>query len=54
MVAKLYKYRIWCNTEAAYIEKWSEIPLTYCPNNNAHSVNTGLRDLLETFNGVRK
>lgn len=51
MVKKLYKYRIWCNTESSYITKWSETPITVCPNNTGHSVNTSLRDLLETHNG---
>ena len=51
MVKKLYRYRIWCSTEGIYVEKWSETQITTCPNNNAHSVDTNLRDLLETFNG---
>ena len=51
VVKKLYKYRIWCNTEEVYVTKWSETPLTVCPNDNTHSVNTTLRDLLETHTG---
>lgn len=33
------KYRIYCNTENAWVETWAESEPTVCPNNNGHSVN---------------
>ena len=37
----LYKYRIYCNTEDIWVEKWDTIPLTVCPNVNTHTINVG-------------
>lgn len=36
----VYKYRIYCNTEAANVYSWAESEPTTCPNNTSHSINT--------------
>jgi hypothetical protein len=35
----VYKWKIYCTTENAFIEGWSETAITTCPNNTAHTVN---------------
>jgi len=35
----LCKYRIYCNTEDIWVEKWDTASITVCPNNNGHTVN---------------
>lgn len=37
--ATLYKYRIYCITEATNVYQWAETPPTTCPNNTAHTIN---------------
>lgn len=32
------KYRIWCETEAAYVYEWAEAEPLDCPNDSAHSI----------------
>lgn len=38
-IANVYKYRIYCNTEAQNVYEWAETEPTTCPNNTAHDVN---------------
>ncbi len=48
----LYKYRIYCNTEATFVEEWSETIPTECPNNAGHSIdsdNIVIIDKLDVF-----
>jgi len=40
-MSTLYKYKIWCNTESAWVTRWDTTAPSTCPNNNSHSVNTG-------------
>ena len=35
----VYKYRIYCNTEAQNVYEWAETAPTTCPNNTSHSIN---------------
>ena len=35
----VYKWKIYCTTENAFIEAWSETPITTCPNDTGHTVN---------------
>ena len=35
-----YQYRIWCNTESAWVFTWSNDTPTECPNNAGHSIDT--------------
>jgi len=37
-MADIFKYRFWCNTEAAVKEVWGENPPTQCPTNEAHTI----------------
>ena len=37
-MANLYKYRIWCETESAYVSVWAEVAPIVCPNNNSHTI----------------
>ena len=39
MSTNLYKYRIWCETESAWVRTWAEEQPTACPNNNEHTIN---------------
>ena len=48
MTTTVYKYRIYCNTEAAYVYTWGTSEPTVCPNNNGHSINTSLTSVVET------
>jgi len=34
----LYKTRIWCETEASWVEGWGEEIFTTCPNDNTHTI----------------
>lgn len=45
-----YKYKIYCETEAAFVEGWGETAPTVCYNNNTHTVNSNSVQLLETIN----
>lgn len=36
----VYKYRIYCNTEASNVYTWAEAEPTKCPNDTSHSINT--------------
>jgi hypothetical protein len=44
----VYKYKIYCTTEAAFVEGWSTTAPTTCYNNNTHTVNSNSVQLLET------
>lgn len=35
----VYKWKIYCTTEDAFIEGWSETEIKTCPNDTAHTVN---------------
>jgi hypothetical protein len=35
----VYKWKIYCTTENAFVEGWSETAITTCPNDTAHTVN---------------
>ncbi|MCK5603408.1 hypothetical protein KAR91_16100 [Candidatus Pacearchaeota archaeon] len=39
-MADLFKYRIYCNTESAYVTGWYETEPTVCPNNNTHNIDS--------------
>jgi hypothetical protein len=44
----VYQYRVYCNTEAAYVYVWGTTGPTVCPNNNTHSINTSLTAIVNT------
>jgi hypothetical protein len=37
----IYLYRIYCNTEEKLVEAYGKTTPTVCPNNNAHSIDSG-------------
>lgn len=43
------KYRIYCNTEANWIEGWGVTSPTVCYNNNTHNVNESSSQILESI-----
>jgi len=43
------QYKIYCITEAAYVEGWGMAPPTVCYNNNAHTVNGDSVQLIQTI-----
>ena len=40
MSTTINKYRVWCNTESAWVETWDNHEPTVCPNNIEHEINT--------------
>ena len=40
-VAVVNRYRLWCETESAYVYAWGEAEPAQCPNNAAHSIDAG-------------
>jgi hypothetical protein len=47
MSTAINHYKIYCNTEAKYVDGWGASTPTVCYNNNTHSVNTNSIQLLE-------
>lgn len=45
----VYKYKIYCSTESAFVEGWGTAAPTSCYNNNTHTVNANSVQLLETI-----
>ena len=43
----VYKYRVWCNDEQAFIETWGESEPTTCPNNNTHTIDITRTTIIE-------
>jgi hypothetical protein len=41
------KYRLYCNTETAYVYDWAESEPTTCPNNTAHSIDSTKTTIVE-------
>jgi len=48
-VNKVYKYRIYCETEEDHIKGWSENPDEICPNNNSHTVTSGSLTIIDSL-----
>lgn len=49
MSQSVYKYRIYCNTEADYVYSWGNTEPTTCPNDTAHSIDTNSIAIIETI-----
>jgi hypothetical protein len=48
-MAEQYVYRVWCVTEAAYVETdWGTSAPTECPNNPAHEIDTNSIAIIKT------
>lgn len=47
MSTKVNKYRVYCETEAKYVEGWFEEEPTVCPNNNTHTITANLTTCVE-------
>jgi hypothetical protein len=47
-VADFTHYRIYCETEAAWVDVWADTPPTTCPNNVAHTVRADSAAQFET------
>jgi hypothetical protein len=48
---KWYKHKVFCNTESAWVERLTEtdVPLTVCPNNNTHTINSNSSTIISTL-----
>lgn len=46
----IYQYRLWCNTENAYVTVWGEEPPTTCPHDTTHSIDLSSIVVVETKN----
>lgn len=44
----LSKYRLWCETEAAYVYVWAETVPTTCPTNTGHTIDEGQTTAIES------
>lgn len=47
-MTEVNKYRVWCDTESAYVYTWDTVEPTTCPNNNGHTINSSLTTITET------
>jgi hypothetical protein len=47
-MADFNHYRIYCETEVAWVDVWADTPPTTCPNNVAHTVRAGSAAQFET------
>lgn len=47
-MAVVHKYRVWCNTEAAWKFVWGETPPTQCPDNTADTIDLNSISIIET------
>ena len=48
MTTEVNKYRVWCDTESAYVYAWDTVEPTVCPTNSGHTINTALTTIVET------
>lgn len=49
MSSSVNRYKIYCSTEAKYVEGWGTATPTTCYNNNTHTVNADSWQLIETI-----
>lgn len=47
-MTNLYKYRIFCVTEQAFVYTWSDVTPTVCPNNNTHTIDPSTITIIES------
>lgn len=45
----VYKYRLWCVAESAYVECWGESAPSTCPNNTQHSIDANSITIVDTI-----
>ncbi len=45
----LFKYRVWCETESLFVEKWAETEVLTCPNNNSHEIDSDKTVIIESI-----
>jgi hypothetical protein len=43
-----YQYRLYCNTEAAYVYGYNTSTPTVCPNNNTHTIDNTTITIVQT------
>lgn len=48
-MSSVNQYRIFCNTESKFVTCWSQIPVSTCPNNNTHTVDTETLTIINTI-----
>jgi hypothetical protein len=48
MTTDVNKYRVWCETESAYVYTWDTVEPTVCPTDSGHTINTSLNTVVET------
>lgn len=49
-IKELTQYRLYCNTEAAWVQTdYRDSVPTVCPNNNTHSIDTGTISIISVF-----
>jgi hypothetical protein len=45
----LYKYRVWCTTENAWVFTWNNSTPTTCPNNNTHTITSTSTTIVDSL-----
>ena len=43
-----FKYRLWCNTENAYVYVWADSVPSECPNDSGHTINDNKTAIIQT------
>jgi hypothetical protein len=46
-MGSIYKYRVFCETENAYVYGWNTVAQTTCFNNNSHTINQSITSIVD-------
>ena len=52
MSTVIYKYRVYCQTENAFVTIWNTTPPTVCPNNIAHTIDNNSVTIIEKISST--
>lgn len=50
----IYKYRIYCETESAWVTTWAGEEPTICPNNVVHTISSGSIVIIEDWAAIQQ
>ena len=52
MAKKVFKYRVYCETESIYVYTWGDSTPTTCPNNNGHTITTSTVSIVDQVSDI--
>lgn len=52
MAKKVFKYRVYCETESVYTYTWGDSTPTTCPNNNGHTITTDTVSIVDRVSDI--